>query len=59
MDYHSKELTKEEMEKIEEATKNIGQYGTVEIIKNGSTIDLIESKRIRIRNGKHSSYHKG
>lgn len=56
MEFNS-ELTKEEMIKIEKAVKNVGEYGTVEIIKNGCTIDLIESKRIRIRNGKN--YHKG
>ena len=47
-------LTKDEMKKIEEATYNIGDYGSVEIIKNGTTIDVIESKRIRIRNGKYN-----
>lgn len=51
MNYNS-ELTDDEMKKVEKAVRNIGEYGTIEIIKNGSTIDLIESKRIRIRNGK-------
>lgn len=49
-------LTKEEMEKIESAVNNIGEYGTVEIIKNGNTIDVIQSQRDRIRNG---YYNKG
>ena len=52
------ELTKDEMDKIDQAVRNVGTYGSIEIVKNGHTIDIIESKRIRIRNGKNN-FHKG
>ena len=44
------------MDKIEKLTNEVGKYGSIEIIKNGNTIDVIKSERIRIRNG---LYHKG
>jgi len=53
---YNSELTREEMDKIEKLTNEVGKYGSIEIIKNGNTIDVIKSERIRIRNG---LYHKG
>jgi hypothetical protein len=55
---YNTDLTKEEMEKIKEATNDIGKYGTLEIIKNNGVIDIIKSERIRIRDGK-PTYHRG
>ena len=55
---YNNELTKEEMEEIEKAANDVGQFGSVEIIKNNGVVDIIKSERIRIRDGK-KSYHKG
>lgn len=54
------ELTKEEVEKIETATNDIGKFGSVEIVKSNGVIDIVKSERIRIRGGKDkSNYNKG
>lgn len=58
---HIEGLTQEEIEKIDQAAKDIGDFGSIEIIKSKDTIDIIQSKRIRIRNGKnqHKNVHNG
>lgn len=50
-------LTKEELEKIEQAINEVGEYGSVEIKKTSGIIDIIQSKRIRIKSKK--VYNKG
>lgn len=53
--HNNENITKEEMEKIEKAVNHVGKFGNVDIIVNNGQIDLISSKRIRIRN----RYHQG
>ncbi len=57
IEYNSN-LTKEEIRKIEQATNDIGKYGSIEVIKNGDVIDIVKKDRVRIRDGK-SNYHRG
>jgi hypothetical protein len=49
--YVNEELTNEELLKIKKAIDGIGLHGQVDILKSNNVIDIITSKRERIRNG--------